>query len=141
MHIGGHIELNEDPWTAVLREIWEESGYIDDQLNLYVPPIPQIVGVYERPREFHPTPVSFNTHSIGLGDHFHTDIVYAFHVNDVVDESLLGDGESREFKWVTLDELLVEKETYRNIIDIGSYVLNGVYDKWIRVNVSQGLGV
>jgi 8-oxo-dGTP diphosphatase len=35
LFIGGHIELDEDPETALYREIFEEGGLTSDQLTVY----------------------------------------------------------------------------------------------------------
>lgn len=37
LQFGGHVELDETPWQAVLREIAEESGYDKNQLKLLQP--------------------------------------------------------------------------------------------------------
>ena len=47
---GGHIEANEDPLQAALREAWEESG-----LKVEVIAPPDLLEVDE-PRCYHPRP-------------------------------------------------------------------------------------
>lgn len=97
---GGHVELDEDPWTALMREIREETGYDPSQLTIYAPPMAVINDFVINPNVFHPYPVSLNTHSIGLGDHRHTDISYAFYVGNEKPIFDLGPSESKELFWV-----------------------------------------
>ena len=33
LQFGGHVELNENPWTAIIRKMSEESGYGIEQLQ------------------------------------------------------------------------------------------------------------
>src|ERR1043166_6552950 len=62
MQFGGHVELNENPWQAVLRELKEETGYQISQLKILQPRdrIKKLTGV-----ELHPVPLTFTTHIAG----------------------------------------------------------------------------
>ena len=72
---GGHIEADEDPIEAVLREVQEETG-----LAVVVTPTAAALGVAQ-PRQL-PAPVSIGVYDIERGDphqrdaHQHIDLVY-----------------------------------------------------------------
>ena len=99
MQPGGHVELNENPWQAVLHEIEEETGYHRTQLSVLQPDwaIKKLTGVL---------PVQFctNTHPINEFNHFHTDLSYVFTV-DSDPSGELGEGESTDLRWMTYQEI------------------------------------
>ena len=69
LQFGGHVELDETPWQAVLREIAEESGYDKNQLRLLQPRynrLASLPGV-----KLHPQPIAIHTYPAG-GGHYHT---------------------------------------------------------------------
>jgi 8-oxo-dGTP pyrophosphatase MutT (NUDIX family) len=76
MQYGGHVELDETPLEAALREIREESGYDADQLQV-LQPVQHMTST--RNQKLDPIPACIGTHPYG-GDttHFHTDLSYAF---------------------------------------------------------------
>ncbi len=71
LQFGGHVELDENPWQAIIHEVAEESGYSMDQLRVLQPVsrLRKVNGVAA-----HPYPVSLLTHKFGELDHYHTDI-------------------------------------------------------------------
>lgn len=76
LQYGGHVELTESPWDAVLREIWEESGYAPEQLQV-LQPIPHLTDVGGQSVD--PLPACVSTHPFGtLTNHLLTDLAYAF---------------------------------------------------------------
>lgn len=93
--VGGHIELDEDPNQAVVREIKEEVGLyvtLDNKGS-------------ERPDYKVLVPPDFmNIHKIAGGPHQHMDLVYLIRSdsNDVVPS---GSDQSNEWKWFTAKEL------------------------------------
>jgi len=101
MNPGGHVELNENPWQAILHELEEETGYAAHQLKIYQPPwaISSLSGAIS-----HPIPFCVNTHEIGDTDHFHTDMTYIFST-DSYPENQVGEGESSDLRWLTYDEV------------------------------------
>ena len=34
MQFGGHVELNEDPWQAIIHELEEETRYVISELKI-----------------------------------------------------------------------------------------------------------
>ncbi len=94
---GGHIELDEDPATAAIREAKEEVG-LDISLIGEVPQMSEGEGY----RELLP-PRFMNIHSIN-DTHQHLDLIYiatAPHRDAVQGETEV----SEEIRWFTRDEL------------------------------------
>ena len=92
MQIGGHIELDETPWQAMVHELKEESGYEPSELSVlqHTDKLPADVGNIS-----HPIPFSMNTHSVG-NEHFHSDLCYGFVAYDTPKASAAA-GESNNF--------------------------------------------
>jgi len=132
---GGHIEVNENPWKAVLHEIEDETGYTKEQLVLFQPKdrIKTLTGAL-----LHPHDVCVNTHPFPGLEHQHTDTAYAF---GVYEEPLRTpqDGESRQLGWFTLEQLmaLTDEQTFASIREIGSYVLTQCVRRWEQVDITQ----
>jgi len=72
---GGHVELNETPWGALLHELTEESGFERDQLAVLQPTRFQIL---ELPGAVvHPQPLLSSTGRYPFEDsHYHSDSLY-----------------------------------------------------------------
>ncbi|HSH18013.1 MAG TPA: NUDIX domain-containing protein [Candidatus Saccharimonadales bacterium] len=134
MQPGGHVELHETPWQAVLHEIVEETGYKLSQLELLQPPqrLKSLSKVI-----LHPVPMGENTHKIGE-DHYHTDRMYVF-AAEAAPLGTPGIGEATEFKWVTAEELqqMPDSTLGSAIREIGLYGLNVCATEWIRVPLSD----
>lgn len=81
---GGHLEGNELPWEAALRETREETGLLVDVLS--------------RPALFH----GLSKHSVG--DHTHFDLSYLAQPAERSPPTSPSPGESRNLKWVGYDE-------------------------------------
>ena len=96
LSVGGHVELDEDPNEAALREVMEEVGL---EVSLVGgSPAPQIGTEY---RELIP-PKFLNRHRVS-DTHEHVTLVYFARANtDKVNPS---EGEGSEVKWVTAEEL------------------------------------
>lgn len=134
MQPGGHIELTETPWQAILHEIIEETGYDPNQLELLQPK--------QRLRRLsqatlHPVAVCENTHAIGE-DHWHTDRLYAFTTGSLPMHKP-GENEATVFKWVTAEELerLPDSEVGNPVKEFGRYALTVVIREWERVPLSD----
>ncbi len=118
--VGGHLEENELPHEAALREAKEESGLeveiFEENPDLFS------IGLVKRV----PSPLAvYHEGTPGVEDFL--DFIYAAVTRDTVLHP--DDGESREFRWFTLSELLDEKENIkihiRNTAIHSLYYVNG----------------
>jgi hypothetical protein len=135
MQFGGHVELHETPWQAVIHELAEESGYELTQLKLLQPKI--------RLRSFsdallHPMPISLQTHQFGDADHYHTDTAFAF-VTDEPPKHAIKEGESTEFKYFTLHELrtVSQDQIRENVRETGIFVLEELLRHWQPIDPNR----
>ena len=98
---GGHVELNENPWSALTHELAEETGYDISLLNILQPKF-LFDGLVET---VHPVPLVSRSHVFPNSvKHFHTDNSYGFLTTDSP-TLLLGEGESDVLYWFTYGEL------------------------------------
>jgi len=135
MHYGGHIELNESPWDAVLREVREEAGYDADQLKVLQPP-QHLRDVGEGVT--HPLPIHIGTYAYGGSkDHFHTDIAYAFIANGEPSQPI-GNGESASSSLLSLTDLeaLPNDKVPTSVRQIGLFAF-GLLDLWLPVPTGE----
>lgn len=133
MQFGGHVELDENPWQAVIHELREESGYDIHQLQL-LQPLVRIKSLRGH-AELHPQPVNVNTHKVKDG-HFHMSIEYAF-VTDGEPAHEIGEDESHQIKLYTKEELLALSgdQIYESNRQICQYVLEECVPNWERVSL------
>lgn len=133
LQFGGHVELDEAPWQAVLWEIAEESGYDKNQLRLLQPRynrLASLPGV-----KLHPQPIAIHTYPAG-GEHYHTDISYAF----ITSENPIHDiasGESNNINLFNLRDLkkLTSEQIYDNAKTIAIYTLTTAVEEWDEVDL------
>jgi 8-oxo-dGTP diphosphatase len=130
---GGHVELTENPWQAVLREITEETGYKLQQLKV-LQPKDRLKKLNHA--DLHPMPVCQNTHNFS-DTHKHTDSAYAFSA-DSLPAGKPASGESKKFNWVDIDELnkLSKDVIFENVREISIYVLTICIKDWEPVDIS-----
>lgn len=135
LQLGGHIELNETPWQAVLHEITEESGYLPSQLRLLQPRLR--IKKLDR-TVVHPQPVVHATHAFSSIDHNHIDILYAFVTNEEPAQAP-GNGESTDLRWLTKREIqnLPEDIIYKDTIETCEYILESIISEWEAVPLSD----
>jgi len=97
--LGGHIELDEDPEEAAIREVKEESG-LDIEIVAEKPEIED---------EFNKLlfrPEYLDIHKVG-GNHRHVGIVYFARAKS--DQVILAENEHSDIGWFSLKELDGEK--------------------------------
>jgi 8-oxo-dGTP pyrophosphatase MutT (NUDIX family) len=129
MQPGGHVELNETPWQALIHELREETGYDIDQLALLQPPIrPRQVTVGNR----HPQVVC--VHSVKVDSqlmHFHTDLVWAF-VTGEDPRHEVGKNESTQLAWFGRQALveLPRTEIYDDVCDTALHIFDDLLASW-----------
>ncbi|MCL5114072.1 MAG: NUDIX domain-containing protein [Patescibacteria group bacterium] len=106
--VGGHIELDEDPNEAAIREVKEEVG-LDVKLDDSLVETKQ----ENETRELIP-PYFLNRHKIS-GSHEHNALVYFATSNaDKISEAI-EEEKSEECKWFTKEEIIANKELASNI--------------------------
>lgn len=144
MQIGGHIELTQTPWQAMVAELREETGYEPAELDVAqwaaVPTLDRTVT--------HPLPLLMNTHMAGEG-HYHSDTCYGF-VARAVPHRATAEGESSDLRWLTLAELQTAAErgeALRDVVEIYEYLLSvestmqKVPAAKFSVDKPQGIGI
>ncbi len=126
---GGHVELKETPWQAILHEITEETGFRHEQLKILQPQLRlrQLSGAI-----LHPAAIYQITHHFdGELDHWHTDTGYAF----LADGDPIGkpdDNESTDLRWYTESEIeaIPVGGLPENVRDIARYALSDCLPNW-----------
>lgn len=116
--LGGHIELNELPEEACIREAREESGL---KINLYNPVKKQLKSSCELVGEkllINPMYTIFGEIN---PEHYHIDFVYYATANS--SETLPGDGESNLLKWYSKEELKNACDIQHNILVMANEAL------------------
>lgn len=126
LQVGGHVELDEQPWAALLREVCEETGYDPGQLSVLQPP-----GRFDSPHAMvHPQPVCVHTVPFGMLDHYHIDLTYAL-VTAAAPAGQPGTGESNDLRWLTLSEFsATDLDIPSDVRDQLEYVLTHVFQHW-----------
>jgi len=135
LQFGGHVELHENTWQALVHEVEEESGYTIDQLELLQPSLRLETAT---DAIIHPTPLSIQTHQFSDHDHYHTDIAYAF-VTDQPPARAVGEGESTVIEAFSADELaaIPAGEIIENVRESALFVLEEILPNWQRVKASD----
>ncbi|MDN5274430.1 MAG: pyrophosphohydrolase including oxidative damage repair enzyme [Candidatus Saccharibacteria bacterium] len=132
---GGHIELDENPWEALIHELKEETGYNIEQVSLLQPHtrLKSITGSV-----VHPYPVTHTTMGYpNKGGHAHTDSAYALTANEEPHESP-DEGESTDLRLFTKAELIAAKDTINPITyDIASFIFDEILDSWDTVSTND----
>jgi 8-oxo-dGTP diphosphatase len=130
--VGGHVELHENPWSASIHEIKEESGYEITQLRVLQPieRIQKMDGV-----KTHPVPLFLQTHAFkDSADHYHIDVGFLF-VTAEDPLSTPAEGEAKELLWLTNNEVLARSnEMPADIAQIYNFAFSVALKKWERVS-------
>ncbi|MDR0956243.1 MAG: NUDIX domain-containing protein [Candidatus Nomurabacteria bacterium] len=101
---GGHIELDERPWQAALRELHEEAGYRAEQLAVLQWPNPRLPQSNEYWRDPQPLDVSSVVYGGNSPDHIHDNLLFGFFTDQDPADSP-APGESQVFRWIGQSEL------------------------------------
>ena len=135
--VGGHVELNETPWQALVREVGEESGYESSQLEALVPAwqFDAAPGV-----QIQPNPYVLLTHGYDTINHYHNDLSFLVYVND----KPLGqpsEGESSDLRWLTFEDIVTlgNTEMKENVRMIAKGIFELDLDDWRKVPAQKFL--
>lgn len=144
MQIGGHIELDQTPWQAMVAELRDETGYELAELDVVqwaiVPKLDRTIT--------HPLPLLLNTHMAGEG-HYHSDTCYGF-IAQGAPHRTVAEGESNDLRWLTFAELQAAAdrgEALQDVTEIYEYLLNAaptmqkVSAAEFSVDKPQGIGI
>lgn len=148
MQFGGHVELNENPWQAVVHEVREESGYDIDQLRILQPkerikkPTGTISAVGDNREHLtgsilHPYPVVLDTHVMKPG-HFHSNESFAF-ITDQKPKNSVDEGESTDMRLFTRDEVaeLTDDQMLPFVRQTALFIFDVCLPSWERVDTSE----
>lgn len=115
--VGGHIELDEDPETALFREIEEESGLNKKDLKIFSKkPSPNFSGL-----EFLYPPTFLDIHDIKPG-HRHVSFVYFF--SSKTNKVRLKEDEHYQIRWFSKKDLEDKKyNLWPGVIFYSSFAL------------------
>lgn len=107
LSVGGHIELEEDPVEAAIREVKEEVG-----LTVEIIPTSKILNTDEKKYKHLPSPAFINRHKIN-NEHEHVTFIYFAKTNS---NDIKQDNKeiSEECRWFSIEDL---KELKENISD------------------------
>ncbi|MCL2280709.1 NUDIX domain-containing protein [Candidatus Saccharibacteria bacterium] len=136
MCVGGHMELDETPWHAVLREICEETGYEINQLKV-LQSAPNLEQNPNSNATYWPIPITVQSHRYGSENHFHDTLDYAFLTTELPNGEP-DEGESREFHWLDLAEMsaLSDDETVANSRETSKFILEN-FTNWRAEEISK----
>ena len=111
--VGGHIDENELPEEAALREVKEETGL---EVELYLPAKDAEDKVSQNPARANPDvkylncPMHFLLEDIGLEPSFHQHMDFIFYAKADTFKLNPQDGETQELRWFSAKELTDSKE-------------------------------
>jgi 8-oxo-dGTP pyrophosphatase MutT (NUDIX family) len=127
MQFGGHVELDENPWQSLCREIVEETGFDLDQLRVLQPPKPRPAS---RGMKVWPQSFAGNTHPVG-SDHFHDDICFGF-VTDQQPRGSVAATESQDLRLLTLEEIMsMPAEAFApNVLELVQFLFDRILTEW-----------
>jgi len=120
LQFGGHIELDEQPEEALERELREEAGLEPKDYEVVESPHP----ITDEQNSIL-LPFNINVHNV-IGKHCHIDLEYI--VKCKTEKISPGEGESKKYYWLTLDEL--EEKLKNNKIGKDAFLIC----KWIFDN-------
>lgn len=117
---GGHVEENETPFEAAIREITEETGLEQEDLTF------MING--EKPRTIDDRARILELPHLLLEEfieegHYHLDWIYFAKIDPRSYESSI----NGDFRWFTRDDLLLEKKIFANVRELAILGLDRFY--------------
>jgi ADP-ribose pyrophosphatase YjhB (NUDIX family) len=125
INVGGHIEANEDLEMALWREVLEETGLKQSELQLIEP-----TQKHERPQQKNtyakilPMPFDITVYFVGNNPH-HRHVDFAYLMKSCTDNVTYNKNESNQFGWFNLQELeSMQDELFPNVYAQSVFALN-----------------
>lgn len=139
MQPGGHIELHENQWQALLREIPEETGYDPAQLSVLQPAKPDFFLATNTVAV--PIPFVINTHRMyepTIQDHFHDDSVYVLVAAELPSKEPYAD-ESQELRWLSQDQVIGwdPLDMTTGVKEIADAAFTSCLPTWVNIPVTS----
>ena len=132
IQFGGHVELNETPWHAIIHELKEETGYTIEQLKILQPKsaIKHVTGSV-----IHPLPMALITHTYGELDHYHTDTLFGF-TTTAEPQHAVEEGESADIKLFTAKQLAEAPEDLvpKGMKELGNLLFEQLLAEWEEID-------
>lgn len=110
---GGHIDSDETPDRAILREVKEETG-----LNFK---FLQFSDIAQSPEEIEKLAIPFHANLHNVGDHDH---YCSFYLGTVENEEFIKNKESKELKWFTAKQIENLENVPTSIKKMALYAIN-----------------
>jgi len=131
---GGHVELHESPWGAILHEIEEETGYELSQLKILQPK--DSLRSLEGDNQLHPSPAFLNTHRVA-NEHFHSDMMFIFTTRELPENSP-DEGESQDLVWVDQRSITnyPDEDLFKDTKDMFLHAFTYYIGQWDELNLS-----
>ncbi len=132
LQFGGHIELNENSWQTIIRELREEAGYDIAQLKVLQPKLrmKKLSNAH-----VHPLPFCYNTHSVkNAKDHYHTDSVFAF-TTQQQPKHPLAENEPSDTKLFSRQQIvdIPESEIFPMAREMALFLLDEILPNWEQI--------
>lgn len=129
--VGGHIEVDETPWAALVREVEEEAGYKASDLRVLQPK--HRIDHLQKNRINHPLPFLMNTHDVPNDiPHWHSDIAYCLSVNSAPTLEIDA-AESQDLRWYTkqdIEHLHASGEIRQNKHDVVMFIFDTLLQEY-----------
>ena len=122
--LGGHIESNELPEEACIREVQEESGF---KINLYNPQDERLRNACSLAGESLLVNPMYTILSEINSEHYHIDFVYYATAESF--DSIPGYGESNLLRWYNKEELKSAYDIQHNILFMANEALEILGEK------------
>lgn len=114
---GGHIDPNETPDEAIIREVREETG-----LNLKLVNFSEL---NQSPEEIEKLAVPFHANLHNVGDHDH----YCSYYLGIVDNpNFIKNHESKDLKWFNLEEIKMLRNLPPSIKQMAIFAIENHYE-------------
>ncbi len=113
---GGHIEPNETPDKAILREVKEETGLNFNFVNFSE--------LSQCPEEIEKLAIPFHANLHSVGDHYH---YCSYYLGTVDNPDFVKNHESKDLKWFDIEEIKILKNLLPSIKQIAILAIKKYY--------------